>query len=105
MGLYDMMMIKDNHITAAGGITPAISRAEAFIDEKVGRHAAFCNPAVFFWEPLPDSSSGNCLQGLRGKLFIEVETSSLEEVDECLQALFSGKAPHVRRIMLDNMTR
>jgi nicotinate-nucleotide pyrophosphorylase (carboxylating) len=26
MGLHDMVMIKDNHIDAAGGITPAISR-------------------------------------------------------------------------------
>ena len=26
MGLYDMVMIKDNHIDAAGGITPAVSK-------------------------------------------------------------------------------
>ena len=26
MGLYDLVMIKDNHITAAGGITPAVRR-------------------------------------------------------------------------------
>ncbi len=24
MGLYDMVMIKDNHVTAAGGITAAV---------------------------------------------------------------------------------
>lgn len=36
MGLYDMMMIKDNHVTAAGGIPEAIARAEAFIAQKVG---------------------------------------------------------------------
>ena len=28
MGLYDMLMIKDNHIAAAGGITAAVSRAQ-----------------------------------------------------------------------------
>lgn len=28
MGLYDMVMIKDNHIAAAGGITPAVAGAE-----------------------------------------------------------------------------
>lgn len=31
MGLYDMMMIKDNHIAAAGGITAAVQRAEDYI--------------------------------------------------------------------------
>jgi nicotinate-nucleotide pyrophosphorylase (carboxylating) len=29
--LYDGILIKDNHITAAGGITPAVRRASAFI--------------------------------------------------------------------------
>lgn len=29
MGLYDMVMIKDNHIDAAGGITPAVERIKA----------------------------------------------------------------------------
>ena len=27
MGLYDMLMIKDNHVAAAGGITAAVARA------------------------------------------------------------------------------
>lgn len=29
IGLYDMVLIKDNHIEAAGGITPAVQRARA----------------------------------------------------------------------------
>lgn len=36
MGLFDMVMIKDNHITAAGGITAAIS---ACLEELPHRHA------------------------------------------------------------------
>lgn len=28
LGLYDMLMIKDNHIAAAGGITAAVHRAQ-----------------------------------------------------------------------------
>ena len=28
MGLFDMVMIKDNHVTAAGGVAPAIQRAQ-----------------------------------------------------------------------------
>lgn len=31
IGLYDAVMIKDNHIVAAGGITPAVQRARASI--------------------------------------------------------------------------
>ncbi|KAI8469620.1 MAG: Quinolinate phosphoribosyl transferase [Monoraphidium minutum] len=77
MGLFDMMMIKDNHIAAAGGIRQALERAEAFIRE----------------------------QGLTGKLKVELETRTLEEVDLALQILGSGDAPHVTRVMLDNMAR
>jgi nicotinate-nucleotide pyrophosphorylase (carboxylating) len=62
MGLYDMVLIKDNHIRAAGGITKAVLRAR----EKAGR------------------------------LRIEVETGTLEEVHEALTA-------GADIIMLDNM--
>lgn len=34
MGLYDMIMIKDNHIDFAGGITQAIDRVHAFMKER-----------------------------------------------------------------------
>jgi nicotinate-nucleotide pyrophosphorylase (carboxylating) len=30
IGLYDMALIKDNHIVAAGGVTPAVERVRAF---------------------------------------------------------------------------
>lgn len=33
-GLYDLIMIKDNHIDFAGGIGPAISRAKAYLEAK-----------------------------------------------------------------------
>ena len=34
MGLYDMIMIKDNHIDFAGGIKPAISNVRDYLKEK-----------------------------------------------------------------------
>lgn len=34
MGLYDMIMIKDNHIDFAGGIAQAIDRVHAYLKEK-----------------------------------------------------------------------
>ncbi|MBN2356795.1 carboxylating nicotinate-nucleotide diphosphorylase [candidate division KSB1 bacterium] len=33
MGLYDMALIKDNHIIAAGGITPAVQRCRNYLQE------------------------------------------------------------------------
>lgn len=64
MGLYDMAMLKDNHIKAAGGITAAVRTAR---------------------QMLPIS------------IKIEVETTTLQEVEEALKA-------GADIIMLDNMT-
>lgn len=63
-GLYDGVLIKENHIAAAGGITEAIRRARAYIPHT---------------------------------LKIEIETETLEQVDEALEA-------GADIIMLDNMT-
>jgi nicotinate-nucleotide pyrophosphorylase (carboxylating) len=67
-GLYDMIMIKDNHIDFAGGIAAAIGRARDYLDRR----------------------------GMTLK--IEVETRSLEDVEEVLAC---GGAD---RIMLDNFS-
>ncbi len=55
MGLYDMIMLKDNHVDFAGGITEAITKAKAYLAE-------------------------NQLD-----IPIEVETRNLNEVNEVLQ--------------------
>lgn len=62
-GLYDAVMIKDNHIKGAGGITQAVSRARSNIPHTMK---------------------------------IEVETESMEQVEEALTACADI-------IMLDNM--
>ena len=54
MGLYDMVMLKDNHIDFAGGITQAIRKTQAYLKE-TGRD-----------------------------LKIEVETRSLDEIREAM---------------------
>ncbi len=54
-GLYDMVLIKDNHIDAAGGITQAVERCL------------------------------ECLHRMKQKVKIEVEARSLEEVREALR--------------------
>lgn len=68
-GLYDMVMIKDNHIAAAGSITQAVR--------------ALC------------ASMSDHPISLRK---IEVETASLDEVEEAV------RCPEVGRIMFDNFT-
>lgn len=65
LGLYDMILIKDNHVAAAGGITAALEAADRY-------------------------RSGS-------ELKIEIETRTLDEVREVLEA---GLAD---RILLDNM--
>ncbi|MEZ4739922.1 MAG: carboxylating nicotinate-nucleotide diphosphorylase [Flavobacteriales bacterium] len=54
-GLYDMVMIKDNHVDFAGGIAPAIAAARKYLFEK------------------------------QKELAIEVETRNLDEVKEVLR--------------------
>ncbi|MBN2011533.1 carboxylating nicotinate-nucleotide diphosphorylase [candidate division KSB1 bacterium] len=54
IGLYDMILIKENHITAAGGITPAVNRCREYTAAK----------------------------NIQAKL--EVETRNLDEVKEAL---------------------
>ena len=56
MGLYDMIMLKDNHIDYAGGIEPAIKKANEY------------------------------LQKTEKKIKIEVEARNIEEVKEILKA-------------------
>lgn len=64
--LYDMVMLKDNHVDMAGGISNAIERANAYVN-RLGK-----------------------------RLKIEVETRSMQEVQEVL------KKGGVDVIMLDN---
>ncbi len=72
MGLYDMVMIKDNHVTAAGSITRAVNLVYKHLEAK----------------------------GLVGKVEIEVETRTFDEVKEVL-----GLDKKVDRVMLDNMVK
>eukprot|EP00892_Ulva_mutabilis_P009577 jgi/Ulvmu1/6992/UM033_0050.1 len=73
MGLYDMIMIKDNHIAAAGGLKAAVEQACAFVRERPER------------------------------IEIEVETRTLDEVREVIACIDADTEGLVSRVMLDNM--
>ncbi|XP_050231988.1 nicotinate-nucleotide pyrophosphorylase [carboxylating], chloroplastic-like isoform X2 [Mercurialis annua] len=72
MGLFDMVMIKDNHISIAGGIINAIRLVDQYLEQK------------------------------NTQMEVEVETRTLEEVNEVLHYI-SQRKTSVTRIMLDNM--
>ncbi|EEF36349.1 Nicotinate-nucleotide pyrophosphorylase [carboxylating], putative [Ricinus communis] len=72
MGLFDMVMVKDNHISIAGGIANAIRSVDDYLER-------------------------NNLQ-----MEVEIETRTLEEVNEVL-SYASQKKTSLTRIMLDNM--
>jgi nicotinate-nucleotide pyrophosphorylase (carboxylating) len=75
VGLYDMVLVKDNHIAAAGGVEAALRAVEAYASAHAGARA------------VP----------------VEVEARTLEEVDEVLRLHAAGL--RVDRLLLDNMAR
>ncbi|MBV9214262.1 MAG: carboxylating nicotinate-nucleotide diphosphorylase [Actinobacteria bacterium] len=77
-GLYDAILVKENHAAAAGGVGEATRRALAAADARRGARALGGAP------------------GPRDGLVVEVECASLAELDEALAA----GAPMV---LLDNM--
>lgn len=72
MGLFDMVMIKDNHISVAGGVAKAIKLVDQYLEQR------------------------------NLQMAVEVETRTLEEVDEVL-LYASQNRTSLTRIMLDNM--
>ena len=76
MGLYDMMLIKDNHIAASGGIANALSGADAYLNDK--RSAEKVIP-------------------------VEIEVETAAQVGEVLSYLDAHPTTSLTRVMLDNM--
>ncbi|MEE9442234.1 MAG: carboxylating nicotinate-nucleotide diphosphorylase [candidate division Zixibacteria bacterium] len=73
-GLYDMVLIKDNHIAAAGSVTEAIAKVREFMaSEKFIK--------IFHTEP--------------SAFEIEVEVESIKQLNEALDA-------KIERVLLDN---
>ena len=75
-GLYDMILIKDNHIAAAGGVANAVDAAKNYL-QSAACHSRF--------------GSDGC------QVSIEVEVTSVNEIR---QAISAG----VKRLLLDNQT-
>ncbi|KAL5125238.1 Nicotinate-nucleotide pyrophosphorylase [carboxylating], chloroplastic [Glycine soja] len=106
MGLFDMVMIKDNHISAAGGVADALKAVDLYLEQnnlqmevEVISHLRTLLPflpatfAVVTTEILVPTA----LVTVSG-----VETRTLEEVEEVLHYSSQTKTS-LTRIMLDNM--
>ncbi|KAK9277100.1 hypothetical protein L1049_006639 [Liquidambar formosana] len=72
MGLFDMVLIKDNHISIAGGVTNALISVDQYLAQR------------------------------NLEMEVEIETRTLEEVNEVLHYASQTKTS-LTRIMLDNM--
>ena len=73
-GLYDMILIKDNHVDYAGGIEAALQKAHEY------------------------------LQTTGKNLKIEIEVRNLSELDRVLKWCQAHTNEHIERIMLDNFS-
>ncbi|KAE8719282.1 Nicotinate-nucleotide pyrophosphorylase [Hibiscus syriacus] len=89
LGLFDMVLIKDNHISIAGGISNAVRSVDQYIErENLQMEVEFLH-------------CGNHDRYVYN-VYFKVETRTLEEVKEVLQYASQSKTS-LTRIMLDNM--
>ncbi len=95
MGLYDMFLIKDNHITTAGGISPAVNRCRNYMDrmgfrvaievETVDvegvRKALACGVDRIMLDNMPVEQIRRCVLLVNGKIPLEASGNvTLENV-------------------------
>lgn len=95
MGLYDAVLIKDNHIAVAGGVAAAVKAARAYLQE---RHAELDSASI---KNSSFAAKGGAMDpDLRRddkKMTLEVECDTLTQLDEALAA-------GVDVVLLDNMS-
>ena len=78
IGLFDMILLKDNHVDFAGGITNALTRARDYIKESASKHPEKAQKFL--------------------NMKIEIEVRNFDEINEALATNIPD------RIMLDNFT-
>jgi nicotinate-nucleotide pyrophosphorylase (carboxylating) len=88
MGLFDAILIKNNHIAAAGGIRAALQNAGQWPDPSVGQAILPASPLSSGLKPAARPA---------GSLPIEIEVRTLAELHEALDA-------GAQHLLLDNLT-
>ncbi len=97
IGLYDMVMIKDNHIQAAGGITEAVNKVRKNISEAIKievettnlkevKEAIECEADIIMLDNMETNEMAKAVELVKGKAKIEASGSMhfqrLQEVAE-----------------------
>jgi nicotinate-nucleotide pyrophosphorylase (carboxylating) len=81
MGLFDMIMVKDNHVAAAGGIVGAVAAVAAFLGSERGRETARALAAA------RGGVGGVGGAGAVENIPVEIEVRTLDEVDQLVAVL------------------
>ncbi len=85
-GLYDMILIKDNHIDAAGGVEQAISRAKAYCEQQAVKikietevrsmselkKACLCRPDIILLDNFMVDGLAEAVRWVKGNDFLEI---------------------------------
>src|SRR5208283_4666359 len=86
IGLYDALLLKENHIALAGGVKAALDQAHAFASSRMNPRAMTAYEAV-----------GTQAEREPAGLGIQIEVRNEEELQEALSA-------GAEAVLLDNMT-
>jgi nicotinate-nucleotide pyrophosphorylase (carboxylating) len=92
IGLFDMVMIKDNHIKVAGGITNAVNKIRASVDGNIRievetsnmaevEEALNCNVDIIMLDNMNNDEMRNAVDFIDGKALVEASGNvNLERV-------------------------
>jgi nicotinate-nucleotide pyrophosphorylase (carboxylating) len=87
LGLYDAILLKENHIALAGGVKPALDMAHAYASAQISTHAMSAYEATGLAKQESASAS----------LPVQIEVRDQRELREALEA-------GAEAVLLDNMT-
>ncbi len=97
MGLFDAILIKNNHIAAAGGIRAALQNAGQLPDPNVGRTPWSARDPLVPLSAPHEKPTGASVADQRVRPTIEIEVRTLAELHEALDA-------GAQHLLLDNLT-
>jgi nicotinate-nucleotide pyrophosphorylase (carboxylating) len=91
IGLFDAILLKENHIALAGGVKAALDMAHAFASSRV------VTRSLSAYEAVPASPGSTVNTGGDALLTVQIEVRNQEELREALAAGASA-------VLLDNLT-
>lgn len=96
-GLYDAILLKENHIAIAGGVKEALDMAHAFASSQMNSRSMTAYEAVCGARAGDSGASSSGSAAGNSLLSVEIEVRNVEELREALTA-------GAMAVLLDNMT-